>query len=76
MSNKNPITGDVIKTKPATGDYGQNYDRIFRKSKQCCGEGCGEGCVRNKQLQDSLAGPVVSSNQPMECSGEKQVNES
>jgi len=28
---KNDITNDLIKTKPATNKYYENYDKIFRK---------------------------------------------
>jgi hypothetical protein len=31
---KNPITGDSIKTKSASKKYYNNYDLIFRKSKE------------------------------------------
>ena len=34
MTTRNPITGDPIQTKPATDTYRENFDRIFRQTKQ------------------------------------------
>lgn len=34
MSAKNDITGDNIVTKPTTKQYGENYDKIFRKESE------------------------------------------
>lgn len=33
MVAKNDITGDAIQSKPTSKDYGDNFDRIFRKDK-------------------------------------------
>jgi hypothetical protein len=34
MTAKNDITNDLIKTKPASNKYFENYDRIFRKPNE------------------------------------------
>lgn len=34
MSNKNDITGDTIATKASSEQYRNNYDRIFKLSKE------------------------------------------
>ena len=34
MSNKNDITGDTIATKASSEQYRNNYDAIFRLSKE------------------------------------------
>jgi hypothetical protein len=34
MTTTNPITGDLIKTKPASENYRDNFDRIFRQTKE------------------------------------------
>lgn len=31
---KNDITGDFIKSKPASDMFGENFDKIFRKKKE------------------------------------------
>jgi len=33
MVAKNDITGDAIQSRPTSKDYGDNFDRIFRKDK-------------------------------------------
>jgi hypothetical protein len=32
MTTRNPITGDPIQTKPASDNYRENFDRIFRRT--------------------------------------------
>lgn len=34
MTSSNDITGDYLKSRPATESYRNNYDAIFRKAKQ------------------------------------------
>ena len=34
MATKNDITGDTLKTKPASDKYRENWDRIFGKKTQ------------------------------------------
>ena len=34
MTSSNDITGDYLKSRPATESYRNNYDAIFRKVKQ------------------------------------------
>ena len=38
MTTTNPITGDPIKTKPASDNYRENFDRVFRKACPRCGK--------------------------------------
>jgi 1,2-phenylacetyl-CoA epoxidase PaaB subunit len=38
MTTRNPITGDPIQTKPATDNYRENFDRVFRKACPRCGK--------------------------------------
>lgn len=34
MATTNPVTGDEIKSKPASDKYRDNYDAIFRKPRE------------------------------------------
>lgn len=34
MTSSNDITGDYLKSRPATESYRSNYDAIFRKKEQ------------------------------------------
>lgn len=38
MATTNPVTGDAIMTKPANDSYRENYDRIFAKKCEKCGD--------------------------------------
>ena len=43
MPSKNDVTGDVLKTKPASQADRENFDKIFRRTiehipTKCCGE--------------------------------------
>jgi phage FluMu protein Com len=38
MTTTNPITGDPIQTKPASDNYRDNFDRVFRKPCPRCGK--------------------------------------
>jgi hypothetical protein len=33
MTTKNDITGDLLKSKPSTKQYEDNYDRIFKQNR-------------------------------------------
>lgn len=55
--SKNDITGDNITTKPATEEYRENYDKIFKKTQGC---GCKERCIEyeaeyNEYLEHDLS---------------------
>lgn len=50
MASKNDITGDLIKSKTATQNYLNNYDRIFKKGKH------------NENTTNSTSTPSTKSN--------------
>lgn len=39
MTTKNSITGDMIRTRPATKEYQDNWDRIFGNEKDSEADG-------------------------------------